>query len=542
MAVDSQGPTDEVDSTEGVPGFDAVRPNSNSDGRDQDLELSSRLTEANLALVDGRVRLKGRAVDITERHGFLGEDDKSSVLSKVTSQEGDLELSELYISSDAETEKMDNNTEESDVPNLSSLVDQLSAHRDPKTYIQDANSGADDAVRDLQDVDDGLPNKGKKRHFEDEGGNTGEETQVNSVEGEDPHSDDQKFKKPRLPLSSANSNLPPLSGSDQPVANNIMETGLPPRQPDDDNSEDNEVEEDEEEEEEDEEEEEEEDEDIEENSNTKDTSIFKEKKKAPAGDEDEDEEEEDEEEDEDEEEEEEPSLIEREKLRQDALKDIIEIEYEFAELRQRLYENEMAKLQTELQMCLEGSHPALQTYYQKIDSIRDFKLKRAYQRQKYELECIDKETRAVRTFIHQNFYRQVSDLKHKLLNQTTQKWYDMNKERRDMDMLVSEIGYHVPVKIANKTLSCITGYAAPAQLKGDGDRLPEDLECEGINFRFRNNPVDKLEVIVDRMRFNNQLSDFEGLKKFFGGFPGAPSLNGLKDSEMYEDMQSLREQ
>ncbi|SCU90883.1 LADA_0F06920g1_1 [Lachancea dasiensis] len=234
------------------------------------------------------------------------------------------------------------------------------------------------------------------------------------------------------------------------------------------------------------------------------------------------------------------SSMEAESTRLAALKEITEIERQFAELRQKLHDSKMAKLQTETQMCLEGSHPALQDYYQKIDSVRDFKLRRAYQRQKYELECIDKETKATRCFIHQNFQRKVSNLKHDMLVNTTQRWYDINKERREMDIVVPDVNYHVPVKIDGKTLSCITGYAAPAQLRREGDPLSEDLQCEGIQIRFKNNPVDKLEVIVDRMRFNNELSDLEGLKRFFDGFPGAPSLSGLKDSEIYEDLQAMQ--
>ncbi|SJM84173.1 related to Transcriptional regulatory protein DEP1 [Zygosaccharomyces bailii] len=236
-----------------------------------------------------------------------------------------------------------------------------------------------------------------------------------------------------------------------------------------------------------------------------------------------------------------PSPIEVEQQRQTALQEITEIEHKFAELRQRLFENKMLRLKTELQMCLEGSHPRLQTYYQKIASIRDFKLRRAYQRQKYNMQCIDTETRATRTHIHQDFLRKVSDLRSKLLTETTQTWYDINKERREMDIVVPEVNYHVPVKIAGKTLSCITGYAGPAQRRYPGEPLPEDLECENITFRYRSNAVDKLEVIVDRMRLNNELSDLEGLKRFFEAFPGAPHLSGLRDSEIYEDLQQLQQ-
>lgn len=64
-------------------------------------ENENRLTKENLALVD--------AASATEdRKKSSNEDDKSSVLSKIDSKHsGDLDLSEYCVSSDAETEKMD---------------------------------------------------------------------------------------------------------------------------------------------------------------------------------------------------------------------------------------------------------------------------------------------------------------------------------------------------------------------------------------------------------------------------------------------------
>ena len=230
-----------------------------------------------------------------------------------------------------------------------------------------------------------------------------------------------------------------------------------------------------------------------------------------------------------------PSPIEAEEQRMTALKEITNIEYKFAQLRQKLYDNQLVRLQTELQMCLEGSHPELQAYYSKIAAIRDYKLHRAYQRQKYELACINTETLATRTFIHQDFHKKVTDLRTRLLNRTTQTWYDINKERRDMDIVIPDVNYHVPIKLDNKTLSCITGYASAAQLRYPGEPVAEDLACEGIEYRYRANPVDKLEVIVDRMRLNNEISDLEGLRKYFHSFPGAPGLNPLRDSEINDD-------
>ncbi|CCK70215.1 Rpd3L histone deacetylase complex subunit DEP1 KNAG_0D04750 [Huiozyma naganishii CBS 8797] len=227
--------------------------------------------------------------------------------------------------------------------------------------------------------------------------------------------------------------------------------------------------------------------------------------------------------------------------RLEALTDITAIEHQFAQLRQKLYENKLFRLELELQMCMEGSHPELHGFYEKIASIRDYKLRRAYQRQRYELKCIDAETRASRTMIHQDFYKKCGDLKQELLSETTRQWYDINKERRDMDTVVPDVSYHVPVKISGATLGCITGYAAPAQRRLPGEPLREDIAAENVQFRYRNNPVDKLEVIVDRMRLNNELSDLEGLRKFYDSFPGAPSLSALRDSEIQDDMKAILE-
>lgn len=250
-------------------------------------------------------------------------------------------------------------------------------------------------------------------------------------------------------------------------------------------------------------------------------------------------EEEEEEEENDESKEKMLSPMELEQKRQAAINDIVNIEYQFAELRQRLYENKLVKLEMELKMCLDGSHTELHQYYTKIAEIRDNKLKKAYQRQKYELKCIHKETFATRTMIHQNFYKKVNQLKRQLLSNTTREWYDINKERRDMDTIVPDIHYHVPVKLPGKTLSCITGYAGPAQRLLPGEPISEDLQCENIQYQYKYNPVDKLEVIVDRMRLNNQISDMMGIAKYFHAFPGAPQLNPLRDSEISNDLELI---
>ena len=310
---------------------------------------------------------------------------------------------------------------------------------------------------------------------------------------------------------------------------------------------------------------------------------------------------------------------------------ICEIETDFANLRQEIYENKIQKLKMELQMCLDGSHSALQKYLAQVQEIRDEKLKKIYLKQQYRLDSIDRETRATRYILHQDFYKKTSDLKEALLNETTKQWYDINNERRDIDLMSNvsaaaaaaahkdahgandlddveeerinlmnmlysgntsilhqENKYHVPIKILNKSLSMITGYSTQPALEIDqrtphtydtthlssvhalesgaafsngvttggitkqnfsinGDinessNCDEDRVCENINWKFVNNPVDKLEVIVDRMRFNNMISDFQGLKKYYGGFPSAPELPAIKELELVQDFTKIHNQ
>lgn len=525
------------------------------------------LTKENLAKVDSNLdRDRSGSVSGSKSRSLIEEGlrdgNSSSGLSKVPSQEGlnSAGLSDIYVSSDAETEKLDLEEEDQSRATLSQMVESIQVKQETKTPEQEngsehsTNSGA---------VVNGQSENNDQGHVSQDGDNSSNnvldadnigiredeakplsEVQLSGIKplysfkrrSEDKNGvSEQVFKKPKLPVepkvennrdaATKNQTQEPTLGTEQDVKKPEGSNGL-----DEDIVYDGAVES-----------------ELEDN-NEEDEEDSAQKTRRNLENED-DEAEPEEEEDEEEEALEDgeagngPDLspMEKEQLRQDALKALTKIEVDFAHLRQALYENKLAKLQNELQMCLDGSHPQLQSYYQKIASIRDFKLKRVYQRQKYELECIDKETKCTRTSIHQEFYKNVSDLRHNLLSHTTQRWYDINKERREMDVVVPEVNYHVPIKVANRSLSCITGYAAPAKMRRPGDELSEDLVCENIKFRFQNNPVDKLEVIVDRMRFNNELSDLNGLKKYYGAFPGAPELGGLKESEIYDDLSGIHQ-
>ena len=273
--------------------------------------------------------------------------------------------------------------------------------------------------------------------------------------------------------------------------------------------------------------------------------------------------------------------------------DLNHIEGEFAQFRQTVYQIKLKKLQYELFMILDGSHPSLNNYIQSVQKIKDSKFKKINNNLKTKLNCINKETKATRTMIHQNHMKKYLDLKEGMINDTTNDWYDINNEKRYLDMIEQEITnkeefiakfgyefakrnfvpntniinanstnndnnnknlsilmqpnkYHLPLKIENKSLSMITNYATkgveflPSNNKASyRNALTEDMLLENINFTFANDPVDKLEVIVDRMRFNNMMSDFVGLRKFYGGFPSVPELPKIKELEILQDFNKI---
>lgn len=186
--------------------------------------------------------------------------------------------------------------------------------------------------------------------------------------------------------------------------------------------------------------------------------------------------------------------LEKQKQRKEAIQFLTEIEVDFAKLRDRLYEDKMSRFKSELEMCLNGSHPELQNVYTKIDSHREEKVRLASLSQKYKFECIDRKTRAQRTAIHQQYFKRVSDFKSGYLKELTEKWYKVNKERRLMDSLVPEYSY----------------------------KVPEYTD----------------ELVTQRAQVNEEISVLVGLKEYYG-FPRAPELAPIEGEELDNDLKAM---
>ncbi|CCH40529.1 Midasin [Wickerhamomyces ciferrii] len=186
--------------------------------------------------------------------------------------------------------------------------------------------------------------------------------------------------------------------------------------------------------------------------------------------------------------------LEKQKQRKEAIQYLTEIEIDFAKLRDRLYEDKMSRFKSELEMCLNGSHPELQNVYSKINSHTEEKIRLASLNQKYKFESIDRKTKAERTSIHQQFYKQVSDFRSSYLKDITKEWYQINKERRLLDTIVPEYSY----------------------------RVPEYVD----------------ELVEQRSQVNQEVSILMGLNKYFG-FPKAPNLKPTEGEELDNDLKAM---
>ncbi|GMM32843.1 Rpd3L histone deacetylase complex subunit [Saccharomycopsis crataegensis] len=134
------------------------------------------------------------------------------------------------------------------------------------------------------------------------------------------------------------------------------------------------------------------------------------------------------------------------KFRKEAIDKLTEIEIEFARLKDKLYDDKLKAFESEIQMCINGTHPALKSIYERIENHRTKKLQLVQNRQKYQLLCIDRQTRSQRLAIHQQFLKEKAESKMSIIDKATINWYDINRNRKTMNMITPEYSFRVPSK------------------------------------------------------------------------------------------------
>lgn len=198
---------------------------------------------------------------------------------------------------------------------------------------------------------------------------------------------------------------------------------------------------------------------------------------------------------------------ERERVR--AMNSLKDIEIKFAQLKDKLYDTQLQKLEFELKLCEENQHYELLEYLKMVDEDFQKKQQRLLNEQKYKLKTLDNQTRATRTQIHQQFMKECQDLKQKEILEITTDWYDINRERRQMDLM--SIG-----------LPEYYQYFAYLQSTNLPHFLPRLIQLRNGQLR--------------------EISELQGLIKYDKGIPsGLEYLNGLPEIEIESDLSAIQQ-
>lgn len=228
------------------------------------------------------------------------------------------------------------------------------------------------------------------------------------------------------------------------------------------------------------------------------------------------------EEEEDEEEEEEEEDVDLNEQRKLAIEELKLIEDSFAELRDKLYQDKLSLLEHELQLCLEGNHPELSKICLKVNQFYQDNLRLANANISYKLKCIDVETIATRTSIHQNFMKNLMDTKKDLVSETTSRWYKINKERNQIDQLVTDYNFSAIPTIPNFTV------AGPVD-----ENINGNYESTLTKKAIKQNTI--VELVQQRNNINQQLGVLNGLIQFHG-FPSAVTTGLSESSSIGEEL------
>ncbi|RPB17691.1 hypothetical protein P167DRAFT_7664 [Morchella conica CCBAS932] len=178
------------------------------------------------------------------------------------------------------------------------------------------------------------------------------------------------------------------------------------------------------------------------------------------------------------------------------MEELAEIERVFAHLKDRIYSEKLRRVEIEMKMIQDGTHPEYVAQKACIDQKLDEKERLADAQYKNGMESLEIATRVTKAQVHSQYYQRVRELRENTLNKCSELWYHIQRERRAGDTLVSEYTYRIPDRAStriqhrrqyNWEVALLTGIskhvgfpAAPDVLGASEEERAEDLEAIGI--------------------------------------------------------------
>lgn len=206
--------------------------------------------------------------------------------------------------------------------------------------------------------------------------------------------------------------------------------------------------------------------------------------------------------------------------RKSAVEELILIEEDFSVLRDKLYKDKLEFLEHELELCLDGSHPELLQIYYKVNEFYQDNIRMANATLNYSLKCINNETIATRTSIHQDFLKNLADTRNEMITNTTSHWYRINKEWNYLDLVVADYNF--------SALPSMSTESSSMPVVAGGSSLEYYLGNQAASKKLQKQNL-IVELVHQRNCLNAQLGVLNGLKEFHG-IPSAVA-NSLLDDE-----------
>ncbi|KAL8813717.1 MAG: hypothetical protein Q9223_000473 [Gallowayella weberi] len=172
------------------------------------------------------------------------------------------------------------------------------------------------------------------------------------------------------------------------------------------------------------------------------------------------------------------------------------IEKCFASLRDKLFDERLAKLDAELAMLAEPNvtHPELLAMNQVLEQRRDEKIQHENTLLKYKLGSLQTKSKAEKAQVHGQYMQSVRDIRDQNMEQVNKECHQIHKERRNRENDVPEYMYH---------------------------------------FHTR-----RSQQITHQAAYNKEVSLLSGVAKYCG-FPAAPEISGAKPSEIESDFEKM---
>ncbi|KAI9143342.1 Sds3-like-domain-containing protein, partial [Paraphysoderma sedebokerense] len=124
---------------------------------------------------------------------------------------------------------------------------------------------------------------------------------------------------------------------------------------------------------------------------------------------------------------------ENESLRQEALKQMKQIESDFVKIRETLYQERMGQINLEELQINQGTHPELSSRLDEIEQKRADRIRKAKALKEYLIQSYNNQFDAIRHYIQCQFYEMRAAARRDLLSDRTHKLFKLKAEKRKLD-------------------------------------------------------------------------------------------------------------